>query len=62
MKYIVVRTYGNGQHMNRVYPMYFDWLSQAERYCDELNKRDKDDGSSDKWIPMPLTEYIGDVW
>ena len=62
MKYIVVRTYGNGQHMNRVYPMYFDWLSQAERYCDELNKRDKDVGSSDEWIPMPLTEYIGDVW
>ena len=62
MKYIVVITYENGQHMNRVYPMYFDWLSQAERYCDELNKRDKDDGSSDKWIPMSLTEYIGDVW
>lgn len=62
MKYIVVRTYGNGQHMNKVYPMYFDWLSQAERYCDELNKRNKDGGSSDKWIPMPLTECIGDVW
>ena len=62
MKYIVVRTYGNGKHMNKVYPMYFNWLSQAEKTCNELNSLDKDDGSSDKWIVMPIVEYIGEVW
>lgn len=63
MLYTVVRTYGNGKHMNKVYPMYFEWLSQAERYCNKLNACVKeDDGCSDKWIVMPLTQYIGDVW
>ena len=62
MKWIVVRSYGNGKHMNKVYPMWFEWLSQAERICDELNSMDKDDGSSDKWITMPLTQYIGSTW
>ena len=62
MKYIVVRTYGNGKHMNKVYPMYFNWLSQAEKTCDKLNSIKEDDGSSDKWIVMPVTEYIGEVW
>lgn len=62
MLYIVVRTYGNGKHMNKVYPMYFEWLSQAEKCCEELNKHKEDDGSSDKWIVMPVTKYIGDVW
>lgn len=61
MKYILVRTYGNGQHMNRVYPIYFEWLSQAERYCNELNEKEYNT-SSEKWIPMPLTKYVGDVW
>ena len=62
MLYIVVRTYGNGKHMNKVYPMYFEWLSQAERFAKELNECDKDDGSSDKWIAMPVTKYVGSVW
>lgn len=62
MKYIVVRTYGNGKYMNKVYPMYFSWLSQAEKTCEELNSIKEDDGSSDKWIVMPIVEYIGEVW
>lgn len=62
MLYIVVRTYGNGKHMNRVYPMCYEWLSQAEKYCNKLNELDKDDGSGDKWIVMPVTKYVGDVW
>ena len=61
MKYIVVRTYGNGKHMNKVYPMWFEWLSQAERFCNELNANDKE-GTDEKWIPIPLTQYVGDVW
>lgn len=59
MMYIVVRTYGNGKHMNKVYPVLFEWLSQAEKVCNELNERDAED---DKWIIMPLTKYDGPVW
>lgn len=60
MKWIVVRIYGNGKHMNKVYPMWFEWLSQAEKICNELNSIDKND-STDNWIAIPLTQYIGDV-
>lgn len=59
MKYIVVRTYGNGCHMSKVFPMLFDWLSQAERIRDKLNEIDID--GSEKWICMPLVTYIGPV-
>lgn len=62
MKWIVVKTYGNGKYMNKVYPMWFEWLSQAERICAELNKLDKDEYSSDKWVAMPVTQYLGSVW
>lgn len=61
MKYIVVRTYGNGKHMNKVYPMYFEWLSQAEKVCEKLTECDNVD-SSDRWVVMPITEYVGEVW
>lgn len=60
MKYICVRTYGNGRYMNKVYNLWFKWLSQAERVCAELNSIDAD--SDEKWIPMPLNQYIGEVW
>jgi len=61
MKYIVVRTYGNGKCMNKICPLYFEWLSQAERYCDELNDSlAADDG--DKWIVMPIMKWEGPVW
>lgn len=59
MLYIVVRTYGNGKHMNKVSPIYFKWLSEAEKYVELLNKMDADE--SGKWIVFPLTEYIGKV-
>jgi len=48
--------------MNRVYPMWFEWLSQAERVCAELNALNKDDCKSDRWIVMPITQYMGSVW
>ena len=51
--------YGNGCHMSKVFPMLFDWLSQAERICKKLNEIDID--GSEKWICMPLTTYIGPV-
>lgn len=60
MIYICVRTYGNGKHMNKVYNIYFEWLSQAEKMAEELNKTDCEDGG--KWICMPLNKYIGQVW
>ena len=60
MKYICVRTYGNGKHINKVHNLWFGWLSQANRMCDELNKIDAD--SDEKWIPMLLYEYNGKVW
>lgn len=58
MKWIVVRSYGNGKYMNSVYPMWFEWLSQAEKVCNELNSTDKENGT-EKWITMPLTQHIG---
>lgn len=61
MEYIIVKTYGNGKHMNKVYPMWFEWLSQAERVCAELNGYDGC-GSSEKWIVMPLIQFKGNVW
>lgn len=60
MKYICVRTYGNGKYMNKVHNLWFEWLSQAERMCVKLNSIDAD--SDEKWIPMLLNEYIGEVW
>lgn len=59
MKYIVVRTYGNGNHMNKVYNLYFNWLSQAEKVAERLNKTDAEPG--DKWICMPVNEYNGEI-
>lgn len=61
MLYIVVRTYGNGKHMNKVYPMVFEWLSQAEQMCNSLNEN-IEYTSSDKWIAMPVVKYEGKVW
>jgi hypothetical protein len=60
MEYIVVRTYGNGKWINKVYPMLFEWLSQAEKACEILNKEDID-GTCEKWIPMPITKFKGGV-
>lgn len=60
MKYICVRTYGNGMYMNKVYNLWFEWLSQAERMCAELNSIDVESG--EKWIPMPLNKFVGKVW
>ena len=45
--------------MNKVFPMFFDWLSQAERVCAGLNE---EIDSSDKWIVMPIVKYDGKVW
>ena len=59
MSYILVRTYGNGKHMNKVYPILFEWLSQAEKVCNGLNETDVED---EKWIVMPITKYNGPVW
>ena len=43
--------------MNKVYNLWFEWLSQADRMCAELNSIDVESG--EKWIPMPLNQYIG---
>jgi hypothetical protein len=61
MQYIIVRTYSNGKWMNKVYPMWFEWLSQAERACEILNKEDID-GTAEKWIPVPVTKFKGSTW
>lgn len=61
MEYIIVRTYGNGKWMNKVYPMWFEYLSQAEKACEILNKVDIDD-TAEKWIPVPITKFKGSVW
>lgn len=62
MKWIIVRTYGNGKHMNRVYPMWFEYLSQAEKMCEKLNDTDPDiECGSNKWVAMPVVQYIGGI-
>lgn len=62
--YICVRTYGNGKFMNKVHPVYFEYLSQAERAVEELNTTDLDccEPGSDHWIIMPVSKYTGPVW
>ena len=60
MKYVLVRTYGNVKWMNKIHNIYFEWLSQAERIAKELNETDCGDG--EKWICMPLNEFVGSVW
>lgn len=60
MRYICVRTYGNGRFMNKVYNMCFDYLSQAEYCAKKLNNMDAEDG--DKWIAMPMNDYVGPTW
>lgn len=60
MIYTCVRTYDNGKHMNAEECDWFEWLSQADRMCTELNSIDAE--GSEKWIPMPLNQYIGEVW
>lgn len=62
MKWIIARTYGNGKHMNKVYPMWFEYLSQAENMCEELNKTDMDGSNTDRWVPIPVFKYNGSVW
>lgn len=61
MKWIVVKIYGDGKYMSTVYPAWFEWLSQAERKCKELNGADIEECPSDRWIAMPVTQYIGDA-
>lgn len=61
MKWIVVRTYGNGKHMNKVYPMWFEYLSQAERVCKDLNGVFTEECCDDKWVAMPIIQYLGSV-
>lgn len=60
MTYTCVRTYDNGKYMNKVHNLWFERLSQADRMCTELNSIDAE--SSEKWISMPLNQYIGEVW
>ena len=60
MKWIVARTYGNGKFMNKVYPMWFEYLSQAKKMCEELNSLDTEE--DDEWIAMPVVKYLGSVW
>lgn len=60
MKYIVVRTYGNGKYVNMVFPIYCEYLSQAEKLASKLNEQSCE--SDDIWIPIPVYEYIGSVW
>lgn len=64
MVYICARTYGNGKHMNRVHPVWFEYLSQAERAVEELNTTDADccEPCGDRWIIMPVAKYTGPVW
>ena len=60
MVYICVRTYDNGKYVNKVYNIFFEWLSQAERMVDILNKTERED--TEKWICMPMNKYAGDEW
>lgn len=63
MIYICIRTYGNGKYINKVHNLWFEWLSQAERMCAELNSiEDIDVENGEKWIPMPLNKFVGKVW
>lgn len=60
LKYIIVRTYGNGKHMNKVLPMSFEYLSLTDKIIAILNEKDCD--SFEKWIAIPIVDYKGDTW
>lgn len=62
MKYIAVRTYGNGQFMNKVWPEEYKYLSAAQQKCESLNTTDNEVGNEDKWIPFPLMEHESSDW
>lgn len=61
MKYICVRIYGNGKFVNKIYPIYFEYYSQAENVCIDLNSYE-DPFTEDCWIIMPIAAYVGEVW
>ena len=54
MVWVVVRTYGNGNFMNSIYPVSFKYLSKAEEYAKILNEKEKLKGHEEKWVAIPL--------
>lgn len=54
MHYILVRTYSDGCHMNKVYPIIYNSLRKALAQCEVLNQ--SEDSFVDKWIVMPVVE------
>ena len=62
MKYIAVRTYGNGQFINKVWPEAYKYLSAVEKKCETLNKGDNEISNEDKWIPFPIMEHESLAW
>lgn len=61
MKWIVVKVYGNGKYMQKVFPMWFEWLSEAEKITRELNSNEAEVSYGEKWIAMPVIKYDGKV-
>lgn len=53
MIYICIRTYGNGRYQNKIFPMYFKRLRDAEVQCEKLNENDAS-CIDEKWIPFPI--------
>lgn len=56
MKYIAVRTYGNGHYQNQVYPCCYSRLDWCEKKCAELNEKESCKEENEKWIPFGLYE------
>jgi len=62
MRYVPVRTYGNGQFMNKVWPESYKYLSAVQKKCVELNKNREELSNEDLWIPFPLMEHNSADW
>lgn len=54
MVWVCVRTYGNGQYMNSVYPATFKYLSKATEFAEMMNKRENLESFSEKWVAIPM--------
>jgi hypothetical protein len=54
MMYVLVK-YDNGNRINKIFPIWFNWLNVAESAMERLNEKNIE--QEEKWKIMPMVEY-----